>query len=359
MCVEYEIRFAKCWHQLIRPDLMFWCPVKIASQNANMEADNSPCQYFEKSEKTFPFYCHQCMLSAVTSNTGTPEGLIDEGFPEPGEIQRSEAERILSIAHSTAGSADPTYHDGMTQIAHKYERTNIQLFQGFLSGKDFIWLSGIVLDVSAAIWKRWKSDDQPNPTLEEVALLVQIREAYIGSVIQYNYDLANWIVRAEKILNEPDSRVKVLARLPEITTSVSIASLGEETTCQICHEIYGGTEGEKDVAGELPVRLPCGHVIGILCLETWVQQAPDPLRICTLCNESFGIVQPVYRYPGDDDPPSVLSLVIAAGLVPDHYLVPGRSEMDVCLLALHPHEGVISPWYIRLLQGTGEVRLLP
>ena len=323
-------------------------------QDDNMDAGSlrSPCQ-LATFEQSIPLYCHQCMLSAVASNTGAPEVLFGENFPEREGIRKAEAERILCIAQSLPVSADHSYFDKITGRTHVYERTNIQLFQGYLTGKDFIWLGRMVSDITAVIWKRWESDDQPNPTIEEITLLVQIRQAYVGAVIQYNYDLCQFVARADQIMLQLGNRDKVLARLPEILTPVSIADLGEDTKCPICHEIYGEVEGKKDMAGELPICLPCSHFLGRDCLETWIGQAPDPLRICTLCNKSFGIAghQPPSK---PEDAQSIFSLLLAAGLVPNDSPAIGMDPIEACLVALHPHEG-ITPWFIRLLQGDGSI----
>ena len=199
MCVEYVVLFEACGHKLMRPNFMFWCPAQRALLDASVGVDSDLiplCENLERREHTFPLHCHQCMLSAVISNKRAPGRLLLIGdYPE----RRSEAERILRIAQSPPEATDHIFYDETTGRAHEYSN-NVQLFQVFFSTKDFIWLARMVLDITAVILGRWESDKQPNPILEEVTLLVQMSEAYIGSNIQNLHDMNKLIARADQIL---------------------------------------------------------------------------------------------------------------------------------------------------------------
>jgi hypothetical protein len=53
--------------------------------------------------------------------------------------------------------------------------------------------------------------------------------------------------------------------------------------------------------GEPAVKLPCGHVYGRNCLETWVSTRwvlGHPLSVCPLCRRHFDILFPWTRVPG-------------------------------------------------------------
>ncbi|KAL8672051.1 MAG: hypothetical protein Q9168_003478 [Polycauliona sp. 1 TL-2023] len=84
----------------------------------------------------------------------------------------------------------------------------------------------------------------------------------------------------------PLGRSEFLAKVIASSTFPDVANL-EDHTCYICKEDY--LEG---AAGETPVKLRCGHALGLNCLTTWVFQEihqgleNDTLE-CSLCRKSL------------------------------------------------------------------------
>ena len=61
--------------------------------------------------------------------------------------------------------------------------------------------------------------------------------------------------------------------------------LPSDDCCVICHERYG-TTNEDGTVPEYAVRLPCGHAIGNVCIQNWVnQKVSDP--DCIFCNKTI------------------------------------------------------------------------
>ena len=63
-----------------------------------------------------------------------------------------------------------------------------------------------------------------------------------------------------------------LERIPE-------GQLSTESFCMICHIEYGGD------SGEVPVRLPCNHHVGLHCIRTWLSH--DSRNSCPMCRRVF------------------------------------------------------------------------
>ncbi len=69
----------------------------------------------------------------------------------------------------------------------------------------------------------------------------------------------------------------------EIVTPIAIEELGDDAIdkrCAICYVPYG--EGEADEV-EAPGRLPCGHVLGSVCVLNWLAEHSN----CPVCRAEF------------------------------------------------------------------------
>lgn len=78
-------------------------------------------------------------------------------------------------------------------------------------------------------------------------------------------------------LRSPSTANPSLALLESLPV-ISISELPEEhNTCHICKEAF---ENRND--SELPVRLPCGHIFGKICISKWISN-----RTCPLCRAIF------------------------------------------------------------------------
>lgn len=93
------------------------------------------------------------------------------------------------------------------------------------------------------------------------------------------------IRRACDLEKEIKERVEALREFQNHPPIVHHSSLGpdaKDLECSICFYSYWAPrtlEGELPAAAEFPVRLPCGHVYGIICISRWLKDK----RTCPLC----------------------------------------------------------------------------
>lgn len=94
----------------------------------------------------------------------------------------------------------------------------------------------------------------------------------------------------------PPNEVKgILQKLPRVEISWLEA---DDLKCSICQSEYGKERGDKtksasdsdqmlpdDESPESPVRLPCGHLLGDLCIYRWLEE-PQPAS-CPLCRHKL------------------------------------------------------------------------
>ena len=349
MCKQYEIAFRACGHTVRRPEYTFHCEFYLAGVAEAGEAlFGSDCPDLDIIDMPLTSYCHQSLLRAVASNEQNRPGPLLEGerkVPENG----ADAERILRLAQNTG---EVIYYDETTGRSFPYDTTNIQIFFGEreLSVADLEWLKSAIEDITSILWERWEGHDLANPTLEEVTLLIHIREVYLASNIAAFHVMFLLLEQAHTMLGQPVSRADILSRLSGITVPVSLSELGEdESECIICREKWG-----EEIEDEPPVRLPCGHIVGFSCLRIWVESAPEPVRICTLCNQSFGILS--YQAPQDADSPTIIyAALVFTGLLPGPVPNHGTDAGGALMRAVHPNPPALSPYWVRLLQNDGSV----
>lgn len=84
---------------------------------------------------------------------------------------------------------------------------------------------------------------------------------------------------------EIKERVEALREFQNHPPIVHRSSLGpdaKDLECSICFYSYWAPrtlEGELPAASEFPVRLPCGHVYGVICISKWLKDK----RTCPIC----------------------------------------------------------------------------
>ena len=64
--------------------------------------------------------------------------------------------------------------------------------------------------------------------------------------------------------------------------NVKLVDEADESTCMICKESYG-TINASTGAVEVQIRLPCNHMIGSVCISTWLGESNS----CPLCRKEF------------------------------------------------------------------------
>ena len=81
-----------------------------------------------------------------------------------------------------------------------------------------------------------------------------------------------------------------MVRFVNSLSEVSKADLEKDSECAICRGIYGENVSMDSGKPEEPVRLPCGHVFGRLCLQVLLSPKADggwEHRICPLCRREI------------------------------------------------------------------------
>jgi hypothetical protein len=72
---------------------------------------------------------------------------------------------------------------------------------------------------------------------------------------------------------------------------VDVSSLDEDDrTCSICYDEYGVVRPEAEEPAEDPVKMPCGHVFGKLCITTWLEEHCT----CPACRHKLSKADTVY-----------------------------------------------------------------
>ena len=97
------------------------------------------------------------------------------------------------------------------------------------------------------------------------------------------------IVQSHPRARPPHSRMSV-ARFINSLSDIPNAALEEESECAICRGKYGQKVSMDGGKPEEPVRLPCGHVFGRLCLQVLLNPKADggwENRICPLCRREI------------------------------------------------------------------------
>lgn len=102
---------------------------------------------------------------------------------------RAAAERILDVFKDAEEATEYLFYDESERDGkfYNYNSRDFQLFQGGYVADNLRPLYWIAMDVAELIWEKWNSRDLPNPTLGQVVVLIQMREAVIESTIFSEY----------------------------------------------------------------------------------------------------------------------------------------------------------------------------
>lgn len=126
---------------------------------------------------------------------------------------------------------------------------------------------------------------QTNDTPSTVSATTHAPERPVASPRRPLGFVIRQIRRACELEKEIKERVEALREFHNHPPMVHRSSLGpdaKDLECSICFYTYWAPrtlEGELPAAPEFPVRLPCGHVYGVICISKWLKDK----RTCPLC----------------------------------------------------------------------------
>jgi hypothetical protein len=173
---------------------------------------------------------------------------------------------------------------------------------------------------------RWASNHEPQPTREQIMLVLRLRQATLRLEVQIKRDLAEAQV------------VTRAASVMALFTPVPLESVKpEDMVCMICHARFGEeniVDGIPSSPAEKPVRLPCpsGHVFGHTCIKTWLLESS--IHRCPYCQYDFA---PLFPFSGRRRP-SI-----------------SEQEMQLILEMEQPREernrNTPIPWWLKMLRG--------
>jgi hypothetical protein len=178
-----------------------------------------------------------------------------------------------------------------------YDSLNVREFSGTLTELEESWLRHVERILGFYILM----PDVPDMTTNQHRLYCQIRAANIGMAMT---------------LDEADHQRKIagntgpamIRRFNTILTPIRILQLQDDPDCPIFQEPLG----KAHVIGEEAVKLPCSHIVGHQCIETWVAgwEPGYPFSVCPLCRAHFVLLTPWETAAGvgtpneDPEPPA-------------------------------------------------------
>lgn len=110
----------------------------------------------------------------------------------------------------------------------------------------------------------------------------ETRAAYHRRVVGRVIREIQFACELEKEIKERVEALREFHNHPPMVHQSSLGPDAKDLECSICFYSYWAPrtlEGELPAAAEFPVRLPCGHVYGVICISRWLKDK----RTCPLC----------------------------------------------------------------------------
>ncbi|KAH6678095.1 hypothetical protein B0J14DRAFT_581876 [Halenospora varia] len=180
--------------------------------------------------------------------------------------------------------------------------------------------------ISNTLYEGIWDNNKPDSSKQFVQFFAQLRDYYLLVRVEREYyrqlkaSLTGMDYLAWKIENIP-------RRLDYITRGVDVELLPDDEECIMCKELFKSPRvslsGLQESLPELPVRLPCGHIVGRDCLKIWIRawnlevfaimgevvfQCEGKFQVCALCNKEFGLM-----FPDREESNPALSLLWMTG----------------------------------------------
>jgi len=159
------------------------------------------------------------------------------------------------------------------QTLHKGQEDGIFQYGGRITAEDLAWLQEIAghLEVSlrskiTVVSRQFSLDSSMN--VQRLFMYIQIQRVIERELISSRED--------QFALARRQGRLENGMRL--LLSPISYELKHDEMDCVICQSAF-----EKS-GGETPVRTPCGHIFGQLCIQTWLQETR---ATCPTCRMEF------------------------------------------------------------------------
>jgi hypothetical protein len=176
------------------------------------------------------------------------------------------------------------WKEGENGFVYMYDSENINEFDGQLDEFDGPFVGGL----TELIGRYMMMAETPDLTESETRLFDQLRTA----------DLAFGLMEHEAGLQQAEgaSSRALLARLR--TRMLPCPVPKDNPNCPVCHDPMSEIDGDSHRA----MKLPCPHIVGRDCMETWVGGwVPGyPFYCCPLCRESFDMLTGLEQADGID-----------------------------------------------------------
>lgn len=292
MCIQDYVTFLGCGHAgTLAPDFFRECIQHIAEGSCPgiITGDQVP----------YSHVCHCCLLLGLQGSGPQRPSRASSDEPVLTGYDREEwlndGLAIPEIHENTARGneealifAPATFLDPDTGVTHHYHEADDNPFSDPLRRSECMWLFDKLEVFETAILYFWACPDVPDPTWEEVHLIIHMRNVILRHTYKMHLGL--------DLKPEPEGLVtlseNLAADLPGIIRPVALSEITEDPNCMICLEKFGEVSDEYEELVE-PVRLPCDHIYCFSCLNKWclAWDEVSELSICTLCRMDFEMVE--------------------------------------------------------------------
>jgi hypothetical protein len=243
-----------------------------------------------KSPEVAQTYCDTCMLNLEIPTAGHPgdEDLINMD----GDISQEEIDGV-KLLWTRHGEFLRRLADGDDPL--RLNPRFVHAFPPTIHGiRDmYAWLhklNGVLGRMSRVIFDLWANEDAANPTDDDISLFLRIRLVVRRTYIRINEEV---VIEDQELMEQA-----LLCRIQALFSPVPLESLQiDQLDCDICYNRLGEDIINEDglTPAENPIRLPCGHVFGQVCIKQFLQAVGNPK--CPLCRHSLDLSQPPAALP--------------------------------------------------------------
>jgi len=244
MCRTHQVQFEVCGHQESAFNKTFRCanqphcgPAEIVPHRRRERC--SGCYWDLREVRTPPNYRNVAtFLRSDNDHVMQRARRVFELAARPGERYRTFPVEVNDIV--LLNGVEETIYDPL----------NLHEFSGTLTRLEEMWLRLVECDLASYILM----PGLQAVTITEYRIFCQIRAANIGRAMTLH--------EADNYQQGPE----MIRRLNAVMTPMLILQAQDNPDCPIFQEPLE----QAHVAGEEAVKLPCSHIVGRQCIETWV-----------------------------------------------------------------------------------------